>query len=61
MTMTMKMTLLPCNTRNIFSNDITLTGYIQNQSIVYEKKKKSTWQRGQETGAYVSQYHLKNI
>ena len=40
------MTLLPRNTRSIFSNDITLTGYIQNQSIVYENK--STWQRGKK-------------
>ena len=32
MTMTMKITLLPCNTCSLLSNDITLTGYIQ-QSI----------------------------
>ena len=38
--MTMKITLLPCNTWSILSNGITLTGYIQNQSIVYKKKEK---------------------
>ena len=59
MTMTMKITLLPCNTCSILSNDITLTGYIQ-QSINCIWKT-NTWQRGQEAGAYVSQYHLKYL
>ena len=57
LTMAMKITLLPCNTCSILSNDITLTGYIQ-QSINCTWKT-NTWQRGQEAGAYVSQYHLK--
>ena len=61
MTMTMKITLLPCNTWSILSNGITLTGYIQNNQLYIKKRKKSTWQRGQEAGAYVSQYHLKYI
>ena len=55
----MKISLLPCNTCSILSNDITLTGYIQ-QSINCTWKT-STWQRGQESGAYVSQYHLKYL
>ena len=40
MTMTIKITLLPCNTWSILSNGITSTGYIQNQSIVYKKERK---------------------
>ena len=59
MTMAIKKSL-PCNTRSMLANDITITYYIitfSNQWTVYEKK--STWQRGQEAWDYVWKYHLK--
>ena len=46
MIITIRITLLPCNTWSILSNGITSTGYIQNQSIVYKKRKEKYMAKG---------------